>query len=151
MFSPRNLTTPTSNQSTHEDDGTPYHSVEEVSSHYDTPELRSPELPALSKSAEDLPRLFQSQVDAVDEQERNNEDRVSNGSADFGFMSFDCSPKVDDFDLQDLSDREDDYIHRPDIMETSNTLGKDSLVKWKGIVLSPDEEYDNESRLGVVI
>lgn len=151
MFSPRNLITPSINQSKHEDEGTPYNSAEEISSHYDTPELRSPDLARPSQSVEDLPRLLQNEADAVDRQEQNDEDRVSNDSADFGFMSFNCSPKADDYDLQELSDQEVDYSHRPDIMESSNTLGKDSLVKWKGIVLSPDEEYENESRLGVVI
>lgn len=52
---------------------------------------------------------------------------------------------------QGLSDR-DLSLKFPSTTSTSTSVanGKEGLVKWKGIVLTPDDEFAEEAHLGLV-
>lgn len=65
------------------------------------------------------------------------------------FVSFQSNSTMERFAPQGLSDH--DLSHRFPLGDNSGAnRGKDGLVKWKGIVLTPDEEYAEEAHLGLV-
>lgn len=65
------------------------------------------------------------------------------------FVSFQSNSTMERYAPQGLSDH--DLSNRFSLCDNSGTnRGKDGLVKWKGIVLTPDEEYVEEAHLGLV-
>ena len=66
------------------------------------------------------------------------------------FVSFQSNSTMERCAPQGLSDH--DLSNRFPLCDNSGAnRGKDGLVKWKGIVLTPDEEYAEEAHLGLVI
>lgn len=65
------------------------------------------------------------------------------------FVSFHSSSTMERFAPQGLSDRDLNFPLGCD--NSAANHGKDGLVKWKGIVLTPDEEYAEEAHQGLVI
>jgi hypothetical protein len=65
------------------------------------------------------------------------------------FVSFQSNSTMERYAPQGLSDH--DLSNRFSLCDNSGAnRGKDGLVKWKGIVLTPDEEYVEEAHLGLV-
>lgn len=65
------------------------------------------------------------------------------------FVSFQSNSTMERYAPQGLSDH--DLSSRFPLCDNSGAnRGKDGLVKWKGIVLTPDEEYAEEAHLGLV-
>lgn len=66
------------------------------------------------------------------------------------FVSFQSNSTMERYAPQGLSDH--DLGNRFMLPDSSGAnRGKDGLVKWKGIVLTPDEDYAEEAHLGLVI
>ncbi|XP_057375052.1 uncharacterized protein LOC130696005 [Daphnia carinata] len=65
------------------------------------------------------------------------------------FVSFQSNSTMERYAPQGLSDH--DLSNRFPLCDNSGAnRGKDGLVKWKGIVLTPDEEYAEEAHLGLI-
>lgn len=62
------------------------------------------------------------------------------------FVSFRSDVTMERCAPQGLSDRDLDAQR----FQLAGHSGKDGLVKWKGVVLTPDEEYAEEAHLGLV-
>jgi len=70
---------------------------------------------------------------------------------DEDFVSFHSSSTLERFAPQGLSDRDLNLFPLGSQSDTSSTNhGKGGLVKWKGVVLTPDEEYAEEAHQGLV-
>lgn len=65
------------------------------------------------------------------------------------FVSFHSSSTLERFAPQGLSDR-DLSSRLPPPTNGGSTNPGNGLVKWKGVVLTPDEEYAEEAHLGLV-
>jgi hypothetical protein len=65
------------------------------------------------------------------------------------FVSFNSTSTLERYAPQGLSDRDlNDRFPLPNHIGSTN--GKEGLVKWKGVVLTPDEEFTEEAHLGLI-
>ena len=153
MFTPPTDQPPSSFEVRQSGDGRPVDPNESEISEYLTPTRMANESSNWSRSSppgsvgggDDSVSLNNESSDrsALDEDTTMNEDE---------FVSFHSPSIMERFAPQGLSDHELDCKFPLPSLAASNTTGtgKEGLVKWKGVVLTPDEEYAEEAHLGLV-